>query len=125
MCSDLCPHQIEVLIPAANANAMVSSSDEALQKYTKAEAAIQLLIARRYQQQYVLDACRAGLEDVKKNRVAEEEAVVDLKERMEELNKQTALLEEARKGEFDHFRLAVTTVAIQPIVAVTQTESIS
>lgn len=96
--------KIEVLIPAANANAMVSSSDEALQKYTKAEADIQYLVAKRYQQQYVLDASRAQLEDIKKNRSAEEEAVEDLEKRMEELNKQTALLEEARKGEFDHLR---------------------
>lgn len=107
--------KIEVLIPAANANAMVSSSDEALQKYTKAEADIQYLVAKRYQQQYVLDASRAQLEDIKKNRSAEEEAIADLEKRMEELNKQTALLEEARKGEFDHLRLAVATRVLQPI----------
>jgi len=107
--------KIEVLIPAANANAMVSSSDEALQKYTKAEADIQYLVAKRYQQQYVLDASRAQLEDIKKNRSAEEEAVEDLEKRMEELNKQTALLEEARKGEFDHLRLAVATRVLQAI----------
>ena len=107
--------KIELLIPAANANAMVSPEDEALQKYTKADAAIQYLVAQRKQKEYVLNACRAGLEDVKKNRAAEEEAIADLEKRMEELNKQTALLEEARKGEFDHLRLAVATRVLQPI----------
>ena len=107
--------RIELLIPAANANAMVSSPDEALQKYTKAEVDIRLLVARRYQQQFVLDACRAQLEDVKKNRAAEEEGIADLEKRTEELNKQTALLEEARKGEFDHLRLAMATRVLQTI----------
>lgn len=96
--------EIANLIPAATANATVSSSDEALKKYAKIQSNIQVLIASQFQQMYLLDYSRAALEDVKKSREAEEEALKDLETRQMELEKQKKLLEEARTGEFDNFR---------------------
>ena len=96
--------EIESLIPAATANATMSSSDEALKKFAKIQSDIRVLIASKFQQMYVLDCSRAALEDVKKSREAEEEALKDLETRQVELEKQKKLLEEARKGESDNFR---------------------
>ncbi len=97
--------EIENLIPAATANATVSSVNEALKKYEKMQAQIKLLVANRFQQMHVLDQSRAALEDVKKSREAGEEALKDLEKRHVELEKQKKLLEEVRTGEFDNFRL--------------------